>query len=138
VCDGLWPSYNRAANTGVHANLGVRGILTWPKPYFNVRALIFYVWERSSQAIKYTKNYGINIFSPWRRTLTHTVDCVKQFVKKFYLVDCVAAIWEKMLMINVILNNICVDSNIINPVLPVMPRHYWQKDEILFINELLG
>ncbi len=31
-----------------------------------------------------------------------------------------------------------VDGNIRNPALPVMPRHYWQKDEISFIKKLLG
>jgi len=77
VCDRLWPSYNRAANTGVHANMGMR--FTWPKPeyslpkpYFNVHALIFYVCEVSSQVIlgarsfidieNMQKNYGINVF----------------------------------------------------------------------------
>jgi len=34
--------------------------------------------------------------------------------------------------------NINVDSNIRNPALPVMPRHYQQNDEISFIKVLLG
>jgi len=42
--------------------MGVGVIFTWPKTYFNVRALIFYVCEGSNQAIKNAKNYGINIF----------------------------------------------------------------------------
>jgi len=47
VCDGLWPSKLAAnmgmcANTGVHANMGVHA---WLKLYFNVCALIFYVWR---------------------------------------------------------------------------------------------
>jgi len=58
----LWPSYNSAANTGLHANMGVLVVFKWPKPYFNVCALIFYMCEGSSQAIKDAKNYGINIF----------------------------------------------------------------------------
>jgi hypothetical protein len=62
VCDGLWPSYNRAVNTGMRKNMGVLVIFTLPKPYFNVHALIFYVCEGSSQAIKHAKNYPINIF----------------------------------------------------------------------------
>ncbi len=44
------------------ANMGVCVIFTWPKPYFNVHALIFYVCEGSSQAIKHAKKYGSNIF----------------------------------------------------------------------------
>jgi hypothetical protein len=33
---------------------------------------------------------------------------------------------------------VSVDGNIRNPALPVMPRHYQQNDEILFIKALLG
>jgi len=50
---------------GVHTNTGWRVIFSWLKPYCNVRALIFYVCEGSSQniePIKHAKKYGINIF----------------------------------------------------------------------------
>jgi len=45
--------------------LGRFVVFTWPKPYFNISALIFYVCEESSQPtepIKHAKNYGIDIF----------------------------------------------------------------------------
>ncbi len=60
--DGLWPSYNRAAKTGVRANMGEHIVFTWPKPYFNVHALIFYVCEGSSQAIKHAKKLWYQYF----------------------------------------------------------------------------
>jgi len=41
-------------------------------------------------------------------------------------------------VISVELISECVDGNIRNPALPVMPRHYQQKDEISFIKELVG
>jgi len=48
-------SYNRAAHTCICANMGVYVVFTWPKPYFNVHALIFYMCEGSSQAITHAK-----------------------------------------------------------------------------------
>jgi hypothetical protein len=48
------------------ANTGGRVVFTWLKSYFNVHALIFYVFEGSSQLIasqlNMQKSYGINIF----------------------------------------------------------------------------
>jgi len=72
VCDGLWPSYNHASNASVHANMGVHVVFTWPKPYFNVCALIFYACEGSSQAIKHAKKIMVSIFLTMK-TLTHSV-----------------------------------------------------------------
>ncbi len=54
VCDGLWPSF---ACKYV--------VFTWLKPYFNVRALILYECEGSSQPIEpieHANNFDINIF----------------------------------------------------------------------------
>ncbi len=36
---------------GMCANTGGRVVITWLKPYLNARALIFFVWEGSSQPI---------------------------------------------------------------------------------------
>jgi hypothetical protein len=41
---------------------GRRFVFQWLKLYFNVRALIFYDCEGSSQPIEHAKKYGINIF----------------------------------------------------------------------------
>jgi len=66
--------YGRACNYGralmqIGACMQIRIVFTWLKPYFNIRALIFYVCEGSSQPIanflfitKHAKNYGISIF----------------------------------------------------------------------------
>ncbi len=51
VCNGLWPSYNHASDTGMHVNMGVYVIFTWPKSYFNVCALILYMCEGLRQVI---------------------------------------------------------------------------------------
>ncbi len=62
VCDGLWPSNNLAANTGMPVYMGVHVIFAWPKLYFKVCALIFYMCVGSSQAIKHAKKLWYQYF----------------------------------------------------------------------------
>ncbi len=65
----------------VRANVNVywHAIFTWLKPYFNIRALIFYMCEGSSQPIansifitKHAKNYGINNIDYEGHNIWHT------------------------------------------------------------------
>jgi hypothetical protein len=82
--------HNRAANTGVHANTGRHVVFTCLKPYFIIRALIFYACEGLNQhtanQLNMKKNYGINIFS-YARSLIHMEKSdwnVKCQIKFFY------------------------------------------------------